>query len=210
MVRRPARPGGAPGRRSSPRPAWEAQRPSATAAELAARRHRRRVQLGPGCASNSSSSARWCAPGRQLSSPRPARPGGAPASDSSSSGRWRASDRSNSGQWRASDSSSSGRWRARVGQLQLGPVARAPGRQPWSPRPARPGGARVGPLQLGPMARVGLLQLGPVVCTSDSASSAPWRARRTAPARPGGARRTAPTRPVERARRRVAASLSPE
>jgi hypothetical protein len=84
---------------------------------------------------------------------------------------------------------------ARGGQLQLGP-GRAPGRQPSSPLPARPRGARRTAPQL---------QLGHGARAADGSSSATgrapgrqpssplparprWRARRTAPARAGGAR----------------------
>ncbi|ADO70656.1 uncharacterized protein STAUR_2864 [Stigmatella aurantiaca DW4/3-1] len=101
---------------------WRSARPTAPARAGGALQdgsHGRRVLLGLGGVRRTA----------------PAQPGGARASDRSSSARWPPT----------SDRSSSARG-ASVGPLQLGP-----------------GGARVGQFQLGPGgARVGQLQLGPV------------------------------------------------
>jgi hypothetical protein len=185
--------------------------------------------------SDSSSSARWRAPGRQPWLPRPARPGGARVGrlqlgpggarqDGSHRRRFQLGPvacartaaivaASSSARGRASDRSSSARWRARR-TAPARPRWRAPGRQPSSPLPARPGGVRQDGshrrrFQLGPWARVGPLQLGPVARASDGASSAQCCARRTAPARIGGARRTAPPGPVRVRTRRAAVVAVP-
>jgi hypothetical protein len=139
-----------------------------------------------------------------------------PSSSAPSSGRWRARvrrwqpgpvkpsapDNASSARWvRASDRASSGRWYA-------------PGRQPWSPRAARPGGAyqggshhrraRIGPVE--PRAS-DISSSARVERASDSASSARVKRARVAaiversPSRAGGVRvRLRQLGPVARAR----------
>jgi len=93
------------------------------------------------------------------------------------------------GPWMNAASIQSRARRCARGQLQLGPVVRASDSfsSPRGGAPVRqlgPGGTRVGQLQLGTVAGVGQLQLGPRSALVDSSSSGPRRPRSTAPVRP--------------------------